>query len=187
MCEIIVFILRLFLKFLVDPFGLSFFSPKIKHPEKTFFVVFQSVFFCFTIFLSSFFTLFFSHQFYLSSLFPFTFLFISCCFSLLYLFSPFSILPLFLSLHVSLSFFSLSQASLSFFSIADLAYLLFVCTHFSFLSFVLDLICLDFFLLHPSFSSPYLFLPKKIKKILCSFFTTKFSLPFFFTLPFFGV
>ena len=69
---------------------------------------------------------FFFHPCYLSSLFPFIFGFISRCLTLHYLFSPFSILPLFHFVSDSDSFSSLSLVSLSFFfSIAVLAYFLF--------------------------------------------------------------
>ena len=97
------------MKFLVDPFSLHFFLTKKISTQKNIFRCF-SVCFWFTFFLSSVFKLFFFHPFYLSSPFPFIFLFISCCFSLLYLFSPFrhssftSLSPCF-----SFSFFSISS------------------------------------------------------------------------------
>ena len=158
-CEIIVFILKLLVKFLVDPFSLHFFLKKKLSPTKNCFVVFQSVF-CFTFFfLSSFFT------FFLSSILSFITFSFHLFVHLLLRFSPLSFLT-FISLSPCFffSFFCLVFPYLFFF-IAVFAYLLFVLTHFSFLSFVFDLICLDFLLLYPFFHLRVCF-AKKIKKFI---------------------
>ena len=178
-CEIIVFILKLFLKFLVDPFALHiFYHKKISTQKKHFFVVFQSVFFVSHPFSFIIFHSFFFHPFYLSSLFPFIFLFISCCFSLLYLFSPFSILSLFHYLRVSLSLISLSQVSLSFFSIAFFFHLRnCLCTKKSIISVLIfhdEIQSLLFFTLPSSVFNLLFFFPPCV--VLFSFFVQCFFL-----------
>ena len=115
----------------------------------------------------------FFHHCFLCPLFPFIFLFIPFCFSLLFssLISPFF---LYFSISVFLFlFFSPSYVSLFFFFLHRRFCVSSFCLSSLFfsLSFVLELIILFILLLYPIFSSsPYCFCPKKNQKFLLSIF-----------------
>ena len=110
-CEIIVFILKLFLKFLVAPCTLHFFVTKKKAPRKNIFSLFFNRFFCFTLFFLHHFSLFF-----LSSILSFITFSFHLFVHLLLLFSPSSFLSFLHSSSISLS----PCFSFSFFSISSL-------------------------------------------------------------------
>ena len=169
------FIFELFLEFLVNPFSLfTFLSRKNQARNLHFLFLFNP--FSVSLLLSTFFLIFY-HHFFFDHFFLSSFCSSLFCFSHLFLFSPFSILSLFLYLSVSLSlFFSISCLLIFFFSITVVEYSLFVLTHFSSVS-LLILISL-FSCFFSRFSRLSFFQKKKKKFSVVNFLKIKLCLYF---------